>query len=202
MIEYRHNLPEGDNMVMRRRKSVLALTMAALSSLFFIATGSSPAHAQSAGLPFRAALALHYLATQQEPDGSIVDFFLGHRLLDTRIRGCRRKSQPPRILGQATPPTPTWHRLPAAQRLMPTVPDYWCRHWRRPPVVTPTNFGGQNTLGLLEGPGGTAGGFYDPATGDFFDHDGVAPTRPTISPMPSWDCWSPATRRIRCRPRQ
>lgn len=157
-------------MVMRRRKSVLALTMAALSSLFFIATGSSPAHAQSAGLPFRAALALHYLATQQEPDGSIVD---SSSATDYWILGfAAAGGNPNHLVSSAGNSAYTYLASPASGATTNADRTGLLVQALAAGRRNPTNFGGQNTLGLLEGPGGTAGGFYNPATGDFFDHDG------------------------------
>jgi hypothetical protein len=164
-------------MMTRVHKSALALTMAALSSIFFAVGAAPPALAQTTGGRISAGLALHYLATQQEPDGSIDEFASA---TDYYILGATADGRNPNLLisssgnsvytylaSPASGATTTANRTGLlVQALVAGRRD-------------PTNFAGQNILGLLEGPGGTAGGFYNPATGDFFDFDGEATVNAT-----------------------
>lgn len=152
-------------------KSALALTTAVLSGTFFVATGVAAAHAQSdIGLQTSAALALHYMGTQQEPDGSIDDFASS---TDYYILSDAAAGRNPNLLISSAGnsvydflASPSSGATTTADRTGLLVQALVVGH------RNPTNFGGQNDLGLLEGPGGTAGGFYNPATGDFFDFDG------------------------------
>lgn len=156
-------------MVAAVHKRALALAMAALSSVFFVVAWAHPAHAQTVGLRFSAGLALNYLATQQEPDGSIDEFASA---TDYYILGATADGRNPNLLISSAGnsaysflASPGSGATTTADRTGLLVQALVAGH------RNPTNFAGQNILGLLEGPGGTAGGFYNPATGDFFDFD-------------------------------
>ncbi|HEX6470764.1 MAG TPA: prenyltransferase/squalene oxidase repeat-containing protein [Streptosporangiaceae bacterium] len=157
-------------MVTAVHKRTIAVMIAALSSVFFVMAGSLPAQAQTIGLRQSARLALNYLATQQLPDGSMND---SASVTEDYIFGATAAGRNPNLLISSSGnsvytflASPTSGATTTANRTGKLAQALVAG--RR----NPTNFAGQNILGLLEGPGGTAGGFYNPATGDFFDNDG------------------------------
>ncbi len=130
--------------------------------------GAVPAQAQiqpSISHRDAAHLALHYLGTQQLADGSLLDTA---SVTEDYILGTAASGRDPNSL-IASSGNSVYDFLAA------DISDATTNANRTGKLVqalvvgrrSPTSFAGENILGLLEGPGGTAGGFYDPATGSF-----------------------------------
>jgi hypothetical protein len=138
----------------------------ALSGLLLSA---APAHAQSAGLRGAAERSLDYLGTQQLADGSLQGTASE---TEDYILGAAAFGRNPNTLIAASGKS-------AYGFLAADISDATTNANRAGLLVqalaaghrNPRNFGGKNILRLLEGPGGTAGGFYDPATGSFGNSD-------------------------------
>lgn len=139
-----------------------------------LVVGAMPAQAQtSSSLRGSAQEALDYLATQQSPDGSLLDTA---SITEDYILGTTATGRNPNSL-IASSGTSVYDFLAA------DISDATATANRTGKLVqalvagsrNPTNFAGENILGLLEGPGGTAGGFYDPTTGSFTGGDTVNP---------------------------
>jgi hypothetical protein len=126
-----------------------------------------PTQAQADDSPFRAAAdrALAYLATQQLADGSLDD--RASETEDWILATTARGRNPNRLVSSAG--NSVYDFLAAH------VADATADANRTGKLVQalvagrrdPRHFAGHDVLALLEGPGGTAGGFYDPATGAF-----------------------------------
>jgi hypothetical protein len=126
---------------------------------------ASAAQAQPISLRGAAQRALQYLGTQQLADGSLLDTA---SVTEDYILGTAASGRNPNSL-IASSGKSVYDFLAAdindattnANRTGKLVQALVAGH------RNPLNFAGENILGLLEGPGGTAGGFYDPATGSF-----------------------------------
>lgn len=154
---------------MAASRRACALAVASLLGVFIVLAGSLPASAQTTHLRTLAGQALNYLATQQLPDGSqqgsaseTEDYILGATADGrnaNRLTASSGKSVFDFLASDISDATSDPNRTgKLVQALVAGHRD-------------PTHFAGENVLGLLEGPGGTAGGFYDPATGAFDTSD-------------------------------
>jgi hypothetical protein len=150
----------------KRRPSVWpALAAFVLASALTLLSGWTPAVAAPARLVVSAHRALHYLGTQQRADGSI-DTSASET--EDYILGTTAAGRDPNTL--VAPSGNSVYDFLAAD-----LPDATSTANRTGKLIqalvaghrNPANFAGHNVLALLEGPGGTAGGFYDPATGAF-----------------------------------
>lgn len=130
--------------------------------------GALPAQAQlqpSISQRGAAGRALQYLGTQQLADGSLLDTA---SVTEDYILGTTASGRNPNSLIASSGKS-------VYDFLAADISDATTNANRTGKLVqalvagrrSPTNFAGENILGLLEGPGGTAGGFYDPATGSF-----------------------------------
>lgn len=125
-----------------------------------------PTQAQaSTSLHGSAQQALAYLATQQSADGSLLDTA---SVTEDYILGTTAAGKDPNSLIASSGKS-------VYDFLASDIGDATTNANRAGKLVqalvagrrSPTNFAGENILGLLEGPGGTAGGFYNPTTGSF-----------------------------------
>ncbi|HEX5117131.1 MAG TPA: hypothetical protein VFW65_18225 [Pseudonocardiaceae bacterium] len=152
-----------------RRRGWPVLAGVALAGALTLLAGWTPAAAQSAGLVSSAHRALHYLGTQQLMNGSIdnsasetEDYILGTTASGrdpNALVAASGQSVYDFLAGDITDATST------ANRTGKLVQALIAGH------RNPHRFAGVHPLRLLEGPGATAGGFYDSATGAF--NDGV-----------------------------
>jgi hypothetical protein len=149
--------------------ALVAVAGLALSAAPAQAQPTSSAHAQFDGLRLRVAAerALAYLGTQQSPDGSLLDTA---SVTEDYILGTAASGRSPNTLISSSGNS-------VYSFLASDISDATSDANRTGKLVqalvaghrNPANFAGENILGLLEGPGSTAGGFYDPATGSFND---------------------------------
>ncbi len=147
---------------LRRMRTIAGGTILALACLF---VGVPWAHAQTISLRGAAQGALDYLSTQQLADGSIQ-----HAASETEdyILGATASGRNPNSLVSSSGKS-------VYDFLASDISDATTSANRTGKLAqaliaggrNPLSFAGENILGLLEGPGGTAGGFYDPATGSF-----------------------------------
>jgi iron complex transport system substrate-binding protein len=123
---------------------------------------STPTHGQ---LVSAANHALAFLATQQQPDGSLENFA---SLTEDWILGTVASGNDPNDLVAPSGKS-------AFDFLVADIADATSDANRTGKLIQtvvaagrdPRSFAGQNLLAMEEGPGATAGGFYDPATGAF-----------------------------------
>jgi hypothetical protein len=138
---------------------------AVLACVFGVLSSVAPVHAQDPSLVAAANRALDFLATKQLPNGS-----LDSRASETEdwILGTTAKGKDPNKLVASS-------GVSVYDFLAADIVDATSTDNRTGKLVQaliagrrdPTNFAGQNILAKLEGPGATAGGFYNPATGAF-----------------------------------
>jgi hypothetical protein len=147
-----------------RRRARLIIVGAAIT-VIAILLGTSTAQAQSISLRGAAERALHYLGTQQLADGSIQDTASE---TEDYILGTAASGRNPNSL--IAPSGKSVYDFLAADISDATTNANRTGKLAQALIAghrSPLNFAGKNILGLLEGPGGTAGGFYDPVTGSF-----------------------------------
>jgi hypothetical protein len=147
----------------RGRRLAVALSFAC--SIGVLASWAVPARADADPLFGAAHRALHYLSTQQQADGSIDhsasetdDYILGTAAIGANpnaLIASSGNSVYDFLAADITDATST------ANRTGKLVQALVAGH------RNPRNFAGEDLLTKLEGPRGTAGGFYDPATGAF-----------------------------------
>src|SRR5260370_23412460 len=145
-----------------RMRPIVGGTILALACLF---VGVPWAHAQTIRLRGAAQGALDYLSTQQLADGSIQ-----HAASETEdyILGATASGRNPNSLVSSSGKS-------VYDFLASDISDATTNANRTGKLAqaliaggrNPLSFAGENILGLLEGPGGTAGGFYDPPPGRF-----------------------------------
>lgn len=143
------------------RARALAVAAVLAGALF----SPTPAHGDSDQFTTAANRALAFLATQQLADGSLDD-----RASETEdwILGTTAAGRDPNRLVSSAGKS-------VYDFLAADFADATSDANRTGKLVqalvagrrSPRNFAGHDVLALLEGPGGTAGGFYDPATGAF-----------------------------------
>jgi hypothetical protein len=158
---------------MNRPRALAVVTIIALIATILPAmTAAATAQTRSSGLRDAARRALDYLGTQQQADGSLLG---SASVTEDYILGAAAADRDPNAL--VAPPGASVYDFLAANIAAATT------HANRTGKLVqalvagrrnPRNFAGTNVLGLLEGRGGTAGGFYDPATGSFGEPDNAA----------------------------
>jgi hypothetical protein len=147
-----------------RRVAVVATLACSVGALGALGAWS-PASADSGPLVGAAHRALHYLSTQQQADGSIDhsasetdDYILGTTAAGgnpNALIASSGKSVYDFLTADIVDATSTSNRT--GKLVQAVIAGH----------RNPRNFAGVDLLKKLEGPGGTAGGFYDPATGAF-----------------------------------
>jgi hypothetical protein len=144
---------------------VRILAAAVFLGLTAVLITAAPAHAKAGDLRSAAQQALAYMAAQQLANGSIQN---SASETEDYILGTTASGRNPNSLVSSSGNS-------VYDFLAADISDATTNANRTGKLVQalvagrrdPLNFAGMNILGLLEGPGGTAGGFYNPSTGSF-----------------------------------
>jgi hypothetical protein len=156
----------------RMNRAFVVVAFIALIATILPTATVAAAQDRSSDLRDAARRALAYLGTQQLADGSLLG---SASVTEDYILGATAAGRDPNTL--VAPSGESVYDFLAAN-----IADATTNANRTGKLVqalvagrrNPLNFAGTNVLALLEGRGGTAGGFYDPATGGFGEPENAA----------------------------